>query len=109
MSSRVRAMNRLPRDVRVQVLKLLTEGMSMRAAARVAEVSYNTVAKLMVDAGRACKAYHDEAVRGLTPRYIEVDEIWAFCYAKRGNAAKAKSPEAGDLWTWTALDLSRGS
>ena len=52
-------------------------------------------------------AYHDEHVRGLRrTRRIQVDEIWAFTYAKQKNVQYAKKapPEAGDTWTWTALD-----
>jgi IS1 family transposase len=34
-----------------------------------------------------------------------MDEIWSFVYAKNDNVKKAKNapPEAGDVWTWTAL------
>lgn len=37
---------------------------------------------------------------------MQVDEIWAFCYAKQRNVETAKAaPEgAGDVWTWTAID-----
>ena len=36
---------------------------------------------------------------------LEVDEAWAFVYAKQKNVERAKSPppEAGDVWTWTAI------
>ena len=78
----------------------------MRAASRVAKVSINTVTKLMVEAGEACAAYHDEAVRDIDARKVQCDEIWAFCYAKEKNVARARSAPrgAGDVWTWTALD-----
>ena len=78
----------------------------MRAASRVAKVSINTVTKLMVEAGEACAAYHDEAVRNVTASKVQCDEIWAFCYAKQKNVARAKSAPrgAGDVWTWTAID-----
>ena len=99
-------MNKLSTAKRVQILNMLVEGMSMRATSRVADVSINTVTKLMIDAGRACAAYHDETVRDVEARRIQCDEIWAFCYAKQKNVARAKAapPEAGDVWTWTALD-----
>ena len=99
-------MNKLPTDKRVQILNMLVEGMSMRAASRIAEVSINTVTKLMVEAGEACAAYHDEAVRDVDARKVQCDEIWAFCYAKEKNVerAKAASRGAGDVWTWTAID-----
>ena len=78
----------------------------MRAASRIAKVSINTVTKLMVEAGEACAAYHDEAVRDVAARKVQCDEIWAFCYAKDKNVARAKSAPhgAGDVWTWTAID-----
>ena len=78
----------------------------MRAASRVADVSINTVTKLLIDAGTASRAYHDEHVRNVTARRVQCDEIWSFCYAKARNVKTAKAaPEAaGDIWTWTALD-----
>lgn len=98
-------MNKLDTQKRVQILGMLVEGMSLRATSRLADVSINTVTKLLVDAGKACAAYHDEHVRELNCRRIQCDEIWAFCYAKQKNVAKAKAaPEgAGDVWTWTSL------
>jgi IS1 family transposase len=102
----IRRMNKLAHAKRVQVLTLLCEGMSMRAASRVAGVSYNTVCSLLTDAGEACVAFHDEAVRGVKAKRVQCDEIWSFVYAKQRNVAAAKAaPEvAGDLWTWLALD-----
>ena len=40
----------------------------MRSISRVAGVSFNTVDKLLQDAGAACVAYHEEAVRGVQAR-----------------------------------------
>ncbi|MBS9476859.1 DDE-type integrase/transposase/recombinase [Ancylobacter radicis] len=99
-------MNKLPLAKRVQILSMLCEGSSMRSISRVADVSINTVSKLLVDAGRACATFHDDTVRGVTSKRIQCDEIWSFTYAKAKNvaAAKAAPEEAGDTWTWTALD-----
>jgi len=100
------AMNKLPRDKRVQILSLLCEGMSLRSVTRITGVSINTVTKLLVDAGKACSDYQDKHLRRLASKRVQVDEIWAFCYAKQRNvaAAKAAPDQAGDLWTWTAID-----
>jgi IS1 family transposase len=45
-------------------------------------------------------------VRGVGSKRIQCDEAWAFCYAKQKNVATAKAAleDAGDVWTWTALD-----
>ena len=106
ISSDKGGMNKLPLAKRIQILSMLCEGSSMRSISRVADVSINTVAKMLVDAGSACAAFHDEGVRGVKSKRVQVDEIWSFCYAKQKSVAGAKAaPEdAGDTWTWTALD-----
>jgi DNA-directed RNA polymerase specialized sigma24 family protein len=58
-------MNKLPTTMRALILTLLCEGSSMRAISRTADVSINTVSKLLVDAGTACAAFHDDKVRGV--------------------------------------------
>ena len=99
-------MNKLPLAKRTQILAMLCEGSSMRSISRVADVSINTVSKLLVEAGEACLAIHDETVRNVKASRIQCDEIWSFCHAKEKNVATAKAaPEgAGDVWTWTAID-----
>ncbi len=99
-------MNKLPLSKRVQILAMLCEGSSMRSISRVADVSINTVSKLLVEAGEACLILHDDTVRNVKASRIQCDEIWSFCHAKAKNVASAKAaPEgAGDVWTWTAID-----
>lgn len=99
-------MNKLPLAKRTQILAMLCEGSSMRSISRVADVSINTVSKLLVDAGKACMAFHDEQVRNVKAQRVQVDEIWSFTYAKQKNVATAKAApeEAGDTWTWTAIE-----
>lgn len=98
--------NVLPIAKRAQILSMLVEGSSMRSVSRVANVSINTVTKLLVDAGEACAEYHDKTVRDVNAQRIQCDEIWSFTYAKQKNVktAKAAPEDAGDVWTWTALD-----
>ncbi len=78
----------------------------MRSISRVADVSFNTVAKLLQDAGLAYAAYHEATVRNVEAQRVQCDEIWSFCYAKARNVPRAKSAPAGagDVWTWTAID-----
>lgn len=99
-------MNKLTIEERAKILHLLCEGMSIRAITRLTGASKNTVAKLLIDAGKACAAYHDANVRDVKAARVQVDEIWSFTYAKQKNVATAKdAPEgAGDTWTWTAID-----
>ena len=99
-------MNKLTAQDRARILHLLCEGSSILAVTRLTGASKNTVSKLVVDAGRACAAYQDRVLRNLSCRRIQVDEIWNFVYAKQKNVATAKAApaDAGDVWTWTAID-----
>jgi len=99
-------MNRLPLERRTQILGMLVEGSSLRAASRLADVSINTVTKLLVDVGAACEEYQDRTLRNLKSKWIQCDEIWAFVYAKAKNLPEqyAGAFGYGDVWTWTALD-----
>ena len=98
-------MNRLSVEKRALILRCLADGSSIRAMARIADVSKNTVTKLLVDAGSVCAEHLDRVLHNLPCRRIQVDEAWAFIYAKEKNVPTAKSPppDAGDVWTWTAL------
>lgn len=97
-------MNKLPVEKRTQILNLLVEGSSLRSISRVADVSINTVTKLLVDAGTVCTSFHDDKVRDVRAKRVQCDEIWSFCYSKAKNVPEHKRGEAGDLWTWTGLD-----
>ena len=99
-------MNRLPLERRAQVLGMLAEGNSLRATSRMADVSINTVTKLLVDMGAACERFQDETLRDLKCKRIQGDEIWSFVYAKAKNVPEAMRGAwgVGDVWTWVAMD-----
>ena len=80
-------MNKLDQKTRAQILHLLCEGQSIRAMTRLTGRSKNTVAKLLVEAGHACAAYQDKALRKLPCKRVQMDEIWSFVYAKNDNVA----------------------
>jgi IS1 family transposase len=105
-SSIIVSMNRLSTEKRVQVLRALVEGNSIRATVRMTGVAKNTIAKLLVDMGEVCAKYHAEHVTEVPSRRVQCDEIWSFCYAKAKNVPAEKKGEFGygDVWTWTAID-----
>ena len=97
-------MNRLDIKTRAQILGLLVEGNSLRATSRLADVSINTVTKLLVDVGQAASDYQDKVLRNLPCKRVQVDEIWSFVGAKEKNASpEQKANGFGDIWTWTAI------
>lgn len=100
------SMNKLDIKKRAQILHMLVEGNSLRATARMADVSRNTVDKLLRDVGIGCLAYQDERLRNLPCKRVQCDEIWSFVYSKDKNVPKEKEGQFGygDVWTWVAID-----
>jgi IS1 family transposase len=84
----------------------MAEGVSLRAITRLTGINRTTLLKLLVDAGKSFSDYQDRTLVNLRCERVQVDEAWAFCYAKQRNVATAKAaPEgAGDIWTWVGLD-----
>jgi hypothetical protein len=78
----------------------------MPSASRPTDTSINTVSKLLVEAGKFCAGFHDEKVRMVEAKRVQVDEIWSFMAAKQKNVAMMKNriDGAGDTWTWTAIE-----
>jgi IS1 family transposase len=105
-SSIMFSMKTLNTKTRGQIIKLLSEGMSLRAVARVTGVARNTVDKLLRDVGSACLDYQDEHLRNLPCERVQCDEIWSFVYAREKNVPHELQgvPGIGDIWTWTAID-----
>lgn len=86
---------------RASIIRALVEGNSVRSTARLTGSAKATVLKLLVEMGEFCSIYQYHALRNLSCKRIECDEIWAFCGAKKKNA---KEPSHGDIWTFTAID-----
>lgn len=102
-------MNRKSVKERAQILSLLVEGNSLRATTRIIRetqggCSINTVTKLLEEIGESCAWYQDQNLRNLPCKRVQVDEIWSFVYSKQKNVPEGMEGEAGDVWTWTAID-----
>lgn len=105
-SKHTKGMNRMSREKRVRIVAALCEGNSVRATCRMTGASKGAVLKLLADLGTACREYQDVALRNLTCKRIQCDEIWSFCYSKEKNVPEDMrgTPGVGDVWTWTAID-----
>jgi IS1 family transposase len=102
----IERVNKLTVEKRKQVVAALVEGNSMRAISRMADVSRNTINKLLIDLGNACSAYQDKVFRNLNCRRVQCDEIWSFVGCKQKNSTPETRAKNGwgDVWTWVALD-----
>ena len=84
---------------------MLAEGSSIRSIERITGVHRDTIMRLGVRVGEACAKIHDEKMRGIPSRHIEIDEIWGFIGKKRKNTKAWDFQQGlGDAWTFIALD-----
>jgi IS1 family transposase len=99
-------MNKLSHADRAQVVRCLVDGNSIRATVRITDVAKNTIAKLVVELGRACAAFQNKTLVGLKTTRIEADETWSFVGMKEKNVPAPRREEfgIGDVWTWVAID-----
>jgi IS1 family transposase len=94
--------NILKTEKKVAIISMLCEGSSICAISRITGVHGDTIGRLALRVGEACKKIMDEKMRGLSCKQIEVDEIWGFVGAKQKNANRTGN--YGDVWTFIALD-----
>lgn len=98
-------MNKLSTVERGQIIRALVEGNSINATCRMFGVGKPTILRLIKSFGEACQKFHDEKVRNLTPKRLQMDELWAFVHCKEKNVRPAlRGTGVGDTWTWTCLD-----
>src|ERR1035437_1437690 len=91
-------MNRLPIEKRAQIIQMLVEGASLRATSRMADVSINTVTKLLLDVADAAHSYHDQAVRKVRCCRVQVDEIWCFVRRSKRPLRLTRKPRDGETF-----------
>ena len=68
-------MNRLTLAKRAQIVASVVEGNSLRATARMCDVAFNSVLRMLPQIGAVCADYHSRTIRNLTSRRIKGDEI----------------------------------
>jgi IS1 family transposase len=96
--------NNLSRAKQVAVLNALVEGCSLRATSRMTDVDRETVGTLLVRLGEGCAVLLDERMRDLSCKRLELDELWAFVGKKQRHVTIADDENAGDCWTYVAID-----
>ncbi len=85
--------------------KLLAEGMSIRATARIVEVDKDTVCKWVAQLGAHCAnvaAYH---FRNLHITECQLDELWTLVRKKEAHLTPLEQMQNlyGDTWVWIAF------
>ena len=96
-------MNCLSQKRKIDVIRCLIEGNSIRSTSRITGTARETITKILVNTGESCKNYFDNKIRKLPCRRVQVDEIWSFVGCK-DKSLKIGKIGYGSIWTWVALD-----
>ena len=97
----------LPVEKAKMVLRLLVEGSSIRSAERITGVNRNTICKLIVHFGDACRDFLDERMQGLKLTHLEFDEQWTYVARKQSRLTtieREEKADVGDIYLWTCVD-----
>jgi hypothetical protein len=89
------------------VLRLLVEGSSIRSAERLTGVHRDTICKLLVYFGEACRRFLDHRMQNLRLTHLQFDEQWTYVYKKQSRLTtteREESSEQGDIYLWTCID-----
>lgn len=95
--------NHLPFAKRVDVVRHLVEGMSVRGTSRLTDVSLPTVLSTLVRMGIGCDYLHNAIVRDLDIREIQLDEIWSYVHKKQARLTEEDPIEFGDAYTYLGM------
>lgn len=98
---------RIDLDKAKLALRLLTEGMSIRATERTTGLHRDTLCKLIVLFGEACRRFLDGRMRNLTMTHLQFDEQWTYVARKQSRLTledRAERHDVGDIYLWTCLD-----
>ena len=91
-------------EIAAKALTLMLEGMSIRAISRVTGLHKQTILALMNTAAATARSLLDVKVRNIRPRFVLLDELFAFVHSK-DRALKPSDPdEWRTAYTWLALD-----
>lgn len=98
-------MYQLSLQKRVLIVQCLVDCVSVRATARIANVSINTVAKLQRELGAVCEDFMETVFKNLPPTRLEVDEQWSFVRIKDHRLSEDRKDESdsGSVWLWTGI------
>jgi IS1 family transposase len=94
---------RIENDKALLIVKLLAEGMGIRAAARLADCHIHTVLAVLETFGEKCAAFLDHKIRRIEVGSLQIDELWARVGIRQSRTTP-EDTERGDFYTFLALD-----
>jgi transposase-like protein/IS1 family transposase len=86
----------------VQIVKLLCEGLGVRATARLTDCQHKTVLAVLNTVGEKCAAFLDRTVRNIQTESLQIDELWSRVGISQRRTTPADE-QRGDQYTYLAV------
>lgn len=99
-------MNCLKKEKKLQVVKCLVEGCSIRSTERMTGVHRDTIVRLVLRIGNGCQKLLDKRLVNLECIFIQADEIWTFVKKKQYKLTnpERKRSDIGEVFIYVAMD-----
>jgi IS1 family transposase len=96
---------RLSEEMIVKCLKLMMDGMSIRAIERFTGVNRTTLCDLVVVVGENCRELMKHKLIDLKVSNVQVDEVWSFVGCKEKTRERLDKPDdQGDAYAYVAIE-----
>jgi hypothetical protein len=96
-------MNVLDKAKQIEIISALTEGLGIRATARLTGANRETVGKLALDIGKGCFELHDRIMVGIRVNRLELDEAWSFVAKKQKRVERHELFAKGDQYVFIGM------
>ena len=97
--------SRLPMDRATMCLKMLLEGVSIRATSRLTGTHKDAIIDLMVTVGQRCERFLKTRIQGVKVSEVECDEMWGFVGMKEKTRERLnRGEEFGDCYAYVAME-----
>jgi IS1 family transposase len=95
-------------EKRVQILRMLAEGNSVRSTARLLQTNIPSVLRQLLKAGEECRQFLHANLVELNVRHLQLDEQWTFVAKKKKNVKPEEQGNRaiGDQFLFVALDTA---
>jgi len=100
-------MNRMSKEKRDTILRLLVEGNSIRSVTRLMGTNIPTVLRQLLWAGERAERLMERQFRNLDMEHVECDEVWTFIGKKQARLTvdeRETRNDMGDMYLWTGID-----
>lgn len=91
-------------ETAAKVLSLMLEGMSVRAIERFTGLHRDTILALMNTAAAKARAVLDARVQNISPKFVQLDEMWGYVHTREPNLSDTDPSEWGSAYLWLAID-----